>query len=105
MCSSDLTSIDSQGINQLFKIIKTRQKDDESKIFIISHSSELEDVDEMLYNETSLLGLFDGDSQQDNMLIWGTTNYLDRLPPRMTRYDRYDRVIEIGNSDIIGRKA
>ena len=41
------SSIDSKGINQLFKIIKARQKDDESKIFIISHRSELEDVDEI----------------------------------------------------------
>ena len=41
------SSIDGKGINQLFKIIKTRQRDDESKIFIISHRSELEDVDEI----------------------------------------------------------
>jgi len=41
------SSIDGKGINQLFKIIKTRQKDDNSKIFIVSHRSELEDVDEI----------------------------------------------------------
>jgi len=41
------SSIDSKGITELFKIIKTRQKDDESKIFIISHRTELEDADEI----------------------------------------------------------
>lgn len=41
------SSIDSSGIAQLFKIIKTRQKDDNSKIFIISHRSELGDSDDI----------------------------------------------------------
>ncbi len=66
----------------------------------------LEDVDDMVRgDEQSLLGLFDGDSQEEGILIVGTTNYLDRLPPRMTRTGRFDRVIEIGNPDAIGRKA
>ncbi len=41
------SSIDGKGITELFRIIKTRQKDDESKIFIISHRTELDDADEI----------------------------------------------------------
>lgn len=41
------SSIDSEGIGKLFKIIKTRQKDDDSKIFIISHRSELDEIDDL----------------------------------------------------------
>jgi hypothetical protein len=56
----------------------------------------LEDIDEMVrYDEHSLLELFDGDSQVDGVLYLGTTNYLDRLPPRMKRAGRFDRTIEI----------
>lgn len=66
----------------------------------------LEDVDEMVrYDEHALLGLFDGDSQQEGIILLGTTNYLDRLPPRMLRTGRFDRVIEIGNPGKRGRKA
>ncbi len=66
----------------------------------------LEDVDEMArYDEGTLLGLFDGDSQEDGILMLGTTNYLDRLPERMLRAGRFDRKIEIGNPDSKGRFA
>ncbi len=66
----------------------------------------LEDVDEMVrYNEHALLGLFDGDSQEEGMLVLGTTNYLSKLPPRMIRTGRFDRNIEIGNFGPAGRKA
>lgn len=66
----------------------------------------LEDVDEMVnYNEHALLGLFDGDSQQEGIILLGTTNYLNKLPPRMLRTGRFDRVIEIGNPGKRGRKA
>jgi len=66
----------------------------------------LEDVDELVrYNEHELLGLFDGDSQQDGMVLLGTTNYVDKLPPRMLRTGRFDRVIEISNPGSKGRLA
>jgi DNA repair exonuclease SbcCD ATPase subunit len=41
------SSIDQKGITELFKIIKTKQKDENSKIFIISHRNELENADEI----------------------------------------------------------
>lgn len=78
-----------------------RQVEPDRKVLAI-----LEDVDDMVsYDSHELLGLFDGDSQQDGMLILGTTNYLDRLPPRMVRVGRFDRVIEIGNPGKDGRRV
>lgn len=66
----------------------------------------LEDVDEMCkYDEHTILQLFDGDSQQDGVLFIGTTNYLDKLPPRVLRTGRFDRKIEIGVPDHHGRLA
>jgi len=77
-----------------------RQVEPERRILAV-----LEDVDEMVrYNEQALLGLFDGDSQQDGIVLLGTTNYIDKLPPRMLRTGRFDRVIEIGNPGASGRK-
>jgi len=41
------SSIDGVGITQLFKIIKSKQKDDNSKLFIISHRTELDNMDDV----------------------------------------------------------
>lgn len=66
----------------------------------------LEDVDEMVqYSEKSMLELFDGDSQFDNILFLGTTNYPERLPPRVMRSGRFDTKVEIKNPPREGRLA
>jgi len=41
------SSIDSGGISQLFKIISLKQKEDNSKTFIISHRSELDEMSDV----------------------------------------------------------
>ena len=41
------SSIDDKGIQELFDIVKNKQKEDNSKVFIISHRSELKDYDEI----------------------------------------------------------
>ena len=41
------SSIDTSGITELFRIVKTKQKDDDSKVFIISHRSELDNMDDV----------------------------------------------------------
>ena len=41
------SSIDSGGISQLFKIISVKQKKDDSKTFIISHRSELDEMSDV----------------------------------------------------------
>jgi ATP-dependent 26S proteasome regulatory subunit len=64
----------------------------------------LEDIDEIVrYGEHSILELFDGDSQTDNVLFLATTNYIDRLPPRILRAGRFDRKIRIDNPPVEGR--
>jgi hypothetical protein len=55
-----------------------------------------EEADELVrYNERALLQLMDGDAKTDNVLFLATTNYIDRLPPRMLRPGRFDKKIYI----------
>lgn len=66
----------------------------------------LEDIDEIIrYGEHAILELFDGDSQVDHVLYISTTNYLDRLPPRIVREGRFDTLIEVENPPEAGRLA
>lgn len=66
----------------------------------------MEDVDTIVrYDEHSLLELLSGNSQVDNILYLGTTNYIDRLPERALRPDRFDRKIEVPHPPSSGRKA
>lgn len=55
-----------------------------------------EEADELCrYDERTLLQLMDGDAKTDNVLFLATTNYIDRLPPRMLRPGRFDKKIFI----------
>ena len=84
-----------EGIGQF------REVEPDRKVLVI-----VEDMDELVrYNERPILELFDGDSQTDNVLFLATTNYIDRLPPRIVRVGRFDRVIEIQNPPMSGRLA
>jgi hypothetical protein len=66
----------------------------------------LEDIDKMVqYDEHSLLELFDGETQVDNVLYLATTNHIDRLPERMLRSGRFDRKVEVPFPPLEGRKA
>jgi len=67
----------------------------------------LEDVDALINygGEQRLLELFDGPNQQDKVCYVATTNYKDRLPPRVLRSGRFDRKLEILNPGFEGRKA
>jgi len=66
----------------------------------------LEDVDGLLdYGERYLLELFDGDAQVSNICYLATTNYPDRLPPRVMRSGRFDTKIEVKNPPREGRLA
>ena len=66
----------------------------------------LEDVDSLIsYNEQYLLELMDGDNQMDGVMIVGTTNYIDRIPPRVKRPGRFDTKIEVMPPPEAGRKA
>ena len=55
-----------------------------------------EEADELArYDESTLLRLMDGDSKIDQVLFIATTNYIDRLPPRMLRPGRFDKKVHI----------
>jgi len=78
-----------------------REVEPERKCLVV-----IEDIDELVrYHERPILELFDGDSQMDNLVILATTNYPDRLPPRVLRAGRFDRKIEIKNPPKAGRLA
>lgn len=84
-----------EGLTQIKDIEKKR------KVLAI-----IEDIDEIVrYNEHSILELFDGENQMDNILFLATTNYINRLPARILRASRFDRKIEIENPPYNGRYA
>jgi SpoVK/Ycf46/Vps4 family AAA+-type ATPase len=59
----------------------------------------LEDIDEILnYNgESQVLSMLDGENNVDNVLHLATTNYPDRLGPRIiNRPSRFDRRVNVG---------
>lgn len=56
-----------------------------------------EEADEMCrFNEREMLRIMDGDAKVQGVLFLATTNYIDRLPPRMLRPGRFDRKEFIG---------
>lgn len=63
----------------------------------------MEDIDE--YSEHTLLQLLDGDNMFENVLFLGTTNYINKLQPRLLREGRFDRKIRIDNPPLEGRLA
>ena len=66
----------------------------------------MEDMDEICrYDEHSVLEMMDGGDQMDGVLIVGTTNYLDRLPPRILRAGRFDTKVEVLALPPQGRRA
>ena len=78
-----------------------REVEPDRKVVVI-----LEDMDELAqYDEHSLLELFDGEDQQDNVLYLATTNHIDRISPRLLRSSRFDRKIEVGMPPLEGRMA
>lgn len=100
--SGHVVLITSKDPHSLVEGLKSlREVESERKILVI-----MEDIDEIIrYNEHAILELFDGDSQMDNVLFLATTNYIDRLPPRILRASRFDRKIQIGNPPADGRYA
>lgn len=46
----------------------------------------------------------DGFSTEENMVILAATNQKDVLDPALTRPGRFDRLVDVGLSDLQGRK-
>lgn len=78
-----------------------REVEPERKVVVV-----FEDLDEIVgYSERSMLQLLDGDAQIQNILYLGSTNYLDRIPPRLRRPGRFDKVIHLGPPALEARKV
>lgn len=55
-----------------------------------------EEIDEMISrNEHQLLVFLDGQMQRPNTICLGTTNYIERIPPRFLRPGRFSQTVEI----------
>jgi len=66
----------------------------------------MEDMDEVCsYNEHAVLELMDGGDQMNGVLVLGTTNYPERLPPRVMRSGRFDTKVEVKSLPLAGRLA
>lgn len=66
-----------------------------------------EDFDSFIYENSTktLLNLLDGNMQVDNVVYIATTNYLDRIEPRIKfRPSRFDRLIEVPVPDAEARE-
>jgi len=80
-----------------------REVEPERKCFVV-----LEDVDGIIdYSsaEHALLELLDGDSQVDGVLYIATTNFIERIPERLKRPGRFDKIITIDFPPAEGRQA
>lgn len=56
----------------------------------------LEEVDEMiLRSEHQLLVFLDGQMQRPNTIVLGTTNFIEKIPPRFLRPGRFSQTIEV----------
>jgi len=56
----------------------------------------LDDLDNMLHSESSLISLLDGEDTVGNVLFVGATNYIERFPPRLRRPGRFDTLLTVG---------
>jgi ATPase family associated with various cellular activities (AAA) len=66
----------------------------------------MEDIDTIIqYDEQSMLQMLDGDDQQEHVLYLATTNYPQKIPPRIMRPGRFDRKLEIGPIPEAGRTS
>lgn len=89
-----------KGLGALLEGLRAfREIEPERKLVVV-----LEDLDEYIqYSERDLLQLLDGEDAVDNVLYIGSTNYIDRFPPRLIRPGRFDKTIYLGPPPYEGR--
>lgn len=76
-----------------------RQVEEGRRVVIV-----FEDMDEYIgYDERNMLQLLDGANSTDNVLFLGTTNYIEKFPPRLLRPGRFDKKVKIGFPPMEGR--
>lgn len=63
-----------------------------------------EDMDEYIkHDERNMLQLLDGENSMDNILYLGSTNYIERFPPRLLRPGRFDKKVRVDFPPTEGR--
>jgi SpoVK/Ycf46/Vps4 family AAA+-type ATPase len=88
----DIVFFCKDAYNMLEGLKAFRQVEPDRKVVIA-----FEEADELCeYNERDLLRLMDGDAKIGGVLFLATTNYIDRLPPRMLRPGRFDKKVYVG---------
>ena len=77
-------------LEEAFRILDELQP--ETRVMVI-----FEELDQLIKDyETSLLNLLDGEIQKPNVIFLATTNYIDKIPPRIRRPGRFSSVIHVG---------
>lgn len=91
-----------KGISSVRECLKAfREVEPERRVVVT-----MEDLDECIgYSEREVLQLLDGQDTTDNVLYLGTTNYINKFPPRLLRPGRFDKKIEIGFPPTEGRRV
>ncbi len=100
MISNNETVLFGKDIGTVTEALHTfREIEPDRKMVVI-----LEDMDEYIgYSERDTLQLLDGSSSVDNVLFLGTTNYIEKFPPRLRRPGRFDKEVKIGFPPVEGR--
>lgn len=75
---------------EVFQMLESIQPDVQTLIVF-------EEFDQTLKrHEGELLSLLDGQTQKNNIIVMATTNFIERIPPRILRPGRFSSVIEVG---------
>lgn len=87
------------SLSLVYHIFDSTQK--ETPILII-----FEELDTIIYHsEKELLSVLDGETQKENVTFIATTNFIDRIPPRILRPGRFPVVKEVGLLSQAAREA
>lgn len=85
-----LFSPNPQLLKEAFNAIESLQP--EARIMVV-----FEELDQLIQRfESDLLNLLDGEIQKSNVIYMATTNYIDKIPPRIRRPGRFSSVIQVG---------
>lgn len=89
---------DPRLLQKTYKVLADIQP--ESNLVVV-----FEELDKMVIGyEHQLLNLLDGEIQRDNVIYLATTNFIDKVPPRIMRPGRFSSVVEIPFPDATCRK-
>ena len=96
------TGKDNSSLNSIRTTIASIRRTEPSRIILIC----IEDIEYFVEDsESSLINLIDGADSVGNVVYIATTNFIKRLPKRLTRPSRFDNIVEIKPPNKAERKA